>query len=202
MPKLYKDTCRVIFGNFFENVLGIFFGNLPWNFTISHVKIHHGLNGGMGDSFYEWDFNRSDFGCFMLYVHRIFLHMIGYSSIKFLRANNKHEAADTLQSGVYTYICVCIGILAVTRSVWFLFWMVIQPLMCMTYFLALLNIGFHGFIEFDEKGVIIPCVGSCTIVDGKGCMPYPYPYTKMYTNTHNNVHTHTHIHNHNPYPCH
>jgi len=36
----------------------------------------------------------------------------------------------------------------------------------MTYFLALLNYGFHGFIEFDENGVNIPCINSTTIIDG------------------------------------
>ena len=38
--------------------------------------------------------------------------------------------------------------------------------MCMTYFLALLNYGFHGFLEFDEDGKSIPCVDSTTIIEG------------------------------------
>jgi hypothetical protein len=166
MPRLYKEGLRSVVGNFFENGLGVFFGNVPWNFTISHVKIHHGLNGCMGDSFYEWDFDRSDFGFFMLYIHRVFLHMIGYSSIKFLKANNKIEAANTLQQGIITYLTVAMAILAITRSCSFLFWIFLEPLFCMTYFLALINIGFHGFIEFDSNGAAIPCINSCTIVNG------------------------------------
>ncbi len=39
--------------------------------------------------------------------------------------------------------------------------------MCMSYFLALINIGFHGFIEFDEQGNSIPMVNSSTIVEGE-----------------------------------
>lgn len=62
MPRLYKDNLRSVFGNFFENGLGVFFGNVPWNFTTSHCKVHHAVNGGMGDSFYEWDFVRCDAG--------------------------------------------------------------------------------------------------------------------------------------------
>jgi hypothetical protein len=167
MPRLYKDGFRSIFGNVFENGLGVFFGNVPWNFTTSHVKIHHAVNGSMGDTFYEWDFVRCDPLFFMLYVHRIFMHMIGYSSIKFLRANKKNDAANLLQQGVYTYIAVAVGILAITRSFSFLFWIYLQPLMCMTYFLALLNIGFHGFIEFTPQGDSIPCVNSTAIINGE-----------------------------------
>jgi len=37
----------------------------------------------------------------------------------------------------------------------------------MTYFLALINIGFHGFLEFDENGHHIPTVNSTTIIDGE-----------------------------------
>ena len=38
--------------------------------------------------------------------------------------------------------------------------------MCMSYFLALINIGFHGFIEFDKDGNNIPCVNSTCIIEG------------------------------------
>src|SRR3546814_13052301 len=36
----------------------------------------------------------------------------------------------------------------------------------MSYFLAFLNFAFHGFIEFDENGINIPCVNSTTIIEG------------------------------------
>lgn len=103
----------------------------------------------------------------MLYVSRILMHMSGYSSIRFMRANKKHEAADLLQTGVYTYVGVALAILALTRSFSFLFWMYLEPFMCMTYFLALINIGFHGFIEFDDDGRTIQCVDSTAIVLGE-----------------------------------
>ena len=32
--------------------------------------------------------------------------------------------------------------------------------------LAMLNYGFHGFLEFDEEGKSISCVDSTTIIDG------------------------------------
>ena len=56
--------------------------------------------------------------------------------------------------------------LAITRSPAFIFWIYLQPFICMTYFLALLNIGFHGFLEHDENGKRIGSVDSSTIIDG------------------------------------
>jgi hypothetical protein len=103
----------------------------------------------------------------MLYVHRIFLHMIGYSSIRYFQANNRIDKANLLLKGVYTWLAMGIGIFAFTRSFSFLFFIYLQPLFCMTYFLALINIGFHGFLEFDEQGNRIPAVDSTCIIDGE-----------------------------------
>jgi len=105
----------------------------------------------------------------MLYVHRVFLHMIGYSSICFLREQGQTGKfkAELLWKGVYCYIGTGIAILTITRSFTFLFWFYLEPLLCMTYFLALINIGFHGFVEFDEQGNSIPMVNSTTIVEGE-----------------------------------
>lgn len=164
--RMYKKELYWIIGNLFENGLGMFFGNIPWNFTTSHMKIHHTVNGGVGDTFYLWDIERNSLGDFMLYVHRVFLHMIGYSSIKYFLANGFTDRANLLKSGVKSYVGVIVAILLITRSPSFLFWFFIQPLFCMTYFLALINIGFHGFLEFDSSGKRIPFVDSSTIING------------------------------------
>ena len=164
---LYRPWVRNSVGNFFENVLGQFYGNVPWNFSTSHVRIHHGLNGGVGDTFYQWDLNRSSPADFMLYVSRIFLHMIGYSSLSYFKGHDQKEASDKLTRGIMRYVTTGVVVLLVTRSPSFVFWVYFQPLLCMSYFLALLNFGFHGFIEFDENGESIQCVNSTTIVDGE-----------------------------------
>lgn len=163
---MYKRWIRDYIGNFFENWFGQFYGNVPWNFSTSHVRIHHALDGGVGDTFYQWDLNRSSVTDFMLYVSRIFLHMIGYSSLCFFKGHNQKEASDKLTRGMTRYAVTGLLVLAVTRSVPFFFWVYLQPLFCMSYFLALLNFGFHGFIEFDAAGKSIPCVNATTIIDG------------------------------------
>ena len=163
---LYKKPLRGVIGNFFENWLGMFYGIVPYSFTTSHVSIHHRLDGGVGDTFYQWDLNRASVSDFMLYVSRIFQHMIGYSSTVFYAANGNKDHYSKMTLGMKSY-AVCLGVvLAITRSPNFVFWIILQPLLCMTYFLALLNFGFHGFIEFDETGKQIECVNATTIIDG------------------------------------
>ena len=162
---LYKRWIRDTFGHVFENVVGCLVGNVPWNFTTSHVFIHHRLDGGLGDTFYLWDLDRSSFRDFMLYIHRIALHMSGYSSLKFFSEHGHKGKYNLLKKGVVTYVVVGIVMLAITRSPSFVFWIYLQPFICMTYFLALLNIGFHGFIEY-ENGTSIDCVNSSVILNG------------------------------------
>lgn len=163
---LYKKWIRNNIGHFFENWLGMFFGNTPHNFTTSHVFIHHRLDGGPGDTFYEWDLDRTNLSEFMLYIYRISKHMVGYSSLKLFAFHDNKTQYKKLYRGVVTYWMLAGAILAVTRSFSFVFWIYLQPLMCMTYFLALLNYGFHGFVEFDEQGRSIACVDSTTIIEG------------------------------------
>lgn len=153
-------------GNIFENVIGPFYGNIPYLFTTSHVFVHHKLDGGIGDSFYLWDLDRTSLSQFMLYLWRVLLHTTGYSSIRFFACNNQQSKADLLTRGVLYYLGTAVAILAVTRSFSFLVWFYVQPLIAMTYFLALVNYGFHGFIDFDDKGKSIPCVNATCIVDG------------------------------------
>lgn len=163
----YQKWLRDIVGHFFENWLGVFWGNIPWNFTTSHVYIHHRLDGGMGDTFYEWDLDRSSMADFMLYISRIFMHIIGYSSLKYFYAQGQKAKAVQLETGMKVYWGVILAILAITRSPAFVFWVILEPLFCMNYFLALINMGYHGFIEFDQDGKHVDMVNSSAIVDGE-----------------------------------
>ncbi len=103
----------------------------------------------------------------MLYVHRILMHMTGVSSLKFLRSHQMKAKANQLQRGVITYWIASLAIILVTRSLRFFFWVILEPMLCMTFFLALINVGFHGFIENDDKGVGIPSVNATTIIKGE-----------------------------------
>ncbi len=177
--RLYRPWIRKTFGNFFENWLGLFYGNLPYNFSTSHNLLHHKLNAGKGDPFYMWDIDRSSFSDFMLYLHRTFAYMIGWSSLRTFRklgGRREAEAFRQLLKGVVLYWLVVptviVGALVAAGSTLpsafaFLFFIYLQPLFAMTFFIALLNVSFHGFLEFEEDGAHIPCINSTTIIEGQ-----------------------------------
>ena len=177
--RLYRPWMHRRIGNLFENRVGLFYGNVPHNFSTSHVLLHHRLNAGKGDSFYMWDIDRTKFGDLMLYHWRVFLYMTGWSSVAMFRRQREIPAMDKarhrLRRGMALYWlaapALILGLLLATGSSFasaalFLVLVYFQPLFAMSSFMTILNIGFHGFIEFDRNGRLIPCVCSTAIVDG------------------------------------
>ncbi len=178
--KLYQPWLGNRVGNFFENWLGVFYGTVPYIFSISHTLTHHRFNAGKGDPVYLWDIDRTRFGDLMLYQWRIFLYMTGISTLtEFSRESGVLPAVDrgrsTLRRGMAIYwICVPMSILAllialgssITSALLFLFFIYLQPLFAMSSFLSLISIGQHGFLEFDESAQLMKHVTSTTIIDG------------------------------------
>ncbi|GAB5363902.1 hypothetical protein AAMO2058_000923300 [Amorphochlora amoebiformis] len=164
---LYQPWIRSSVGNFFENWLGFFYGNVPHNFTTSHISIHHKLQAGKGDTFYQWDIDRTSWRDFMLYIYRISTHMVGFSSLYFFRKNQQTRAYEMLKKGMIYYWIVMPGVLYLTtRSPSFIFFIYLQPCCAMMYFLAFINIGLHAYIEFDHNGAHLPMVNSSAVIDG------------------------------------
>jgi len=178
--RMYRPWIRDHVGNFFENWGGLFYGGVPYNFSTSHNLLHHRLNAGKGDPFYMWDFDRTSFWGLMLYQWRIFIYMTGWSSLKEFRrqrdVKRMDEAYRTLRRGALTFWvatpAAILTLLLATGStpgsaLLFLFLIWFQPLCAMSFFLATLNVGFHGLIEFDENGRHIECVAGSTILEGQ-----------------------------------
>jgi len=42
-PSFYQPWIQKWIGNPFENIFGPFFGSVPWNFTTTHIYLHHAL---------------------------------------------------------------------------------------------------------------------------------------------------------------
>ena len=87
----------------------------------------------------------------MLYVWRVCLHTSGYSSIAYFQNQKQDIQYNLLMNGIIIYWLLALILLGVTKSFKFIFFIYIQPFLCMTFFLAVINIGFHGFLEFDEN---------------------------------------------------
>lgn len=178
--RMYRPWIGERIGNFFENWLGVFYGTVPYNFSTSHLLLHHRLDGGKGDTVYLWDLDRTKFGDLMLYQWRLFRYLSGISSLaEFRRERGVNPAIDrasaTLRRGMTIYwILAPAGILALLTAtgssagaaLLFLFLVYLQPLLAMSTFLAVINVGQHGFLEFDDEGRHVKHVTSGTILDG------------------------------------
>jgi len=179
---LYQPWIANSFGNFWENWMGMVYGIVHYNFSTAHVFLHHKLNAGKGDTFYQWDLDRSSWSDLMLYQYRILAYMTGWSSLSIFRelaiAGNKTAANnhDMLRKGMVLYWilfpAVCMWLLvgvagcSLLSSLRFMILIWLEPLTCMTYFLAFINFAFHGFLELDETGTHLACVNSVVITDG------------------------------------
>jgi hypothetical protein len=162
----YQSHIRRTIGNIYENWLGLFFGNVPHNFSTSHVMIHHRLNAGKGDTVYQWDMDRTSIRDQMLFQHRFMTYMSGFTNLKYFADRGMTAYYKQLLKGVVIFWVVTPMVeYAITRSLAFVFWIHIQPLICMAFFLAFINTGFHGFLHFDGD-TNVWCVNSSTIIDG------------------------------------
>jgi len=179
---LYQPWIANSFGNFWENWMGLVYGIVPYNFSTAHVFLHHKLNAGKGDTMYQWDLDRSSWSDLMLYQYRVLTYMTGWSSLKIFKdlsdAGNKTATKNycMLRKGCIVYWLVfpsvCMALLvgvagcSLVSSMRFMWLIWLEPLTCMTYFLAFINFAFHGFLELDETGTHLTCVNSTVITEG------------------------------------
>ena len=178
--RMYRSWIGNRVGNFFENWFGLLYGIVPYNFSTSHILLHHRLDNGKGDPVYCWDLDRTKAGDMMLYQWRFFRFMSGLSSlVEFGRERGSHPAVDParakLRRGMAIYWmglpAIILTVLMATGSsvasaLLFLFFIYLQPLFAMTSFLAAINVGQHGFLEFDDAGGHLKHVVATTIIDG------------------------------------
>ena len=178
--RMYRPWLGERVGNFFENWLGVFYGIVPHSFSTAHILTHHRFDSGKGDPVYLWDLDRTRLVDLMLYQWRFLLYMTGISSLtEFQRESGVHPALDRararLRRGMAIYwLYLPAGILAlliftgssVGAALLFLFLVYLQPLLAMSTFLSIINIGQHGFLEFDAAGRHVEHVTSTTIIDG------------------------------------
>jgi len=170
-PSFYKPWIRNTIGNMFENWIGLVYGNVPYNFSTTHISLHHRLNAGLGDTLYCWDIDRSSWPEYMLYLCRALLHMTGFSALwQFWHSTRKidreRQFPKLLRGVLYYWVVLPAIVLYLVPSPSYFFWVFLQPLFCMTFFLALVNMGFHVFIEKDENGQRTDCVESLLLIGG------------------------------------
>eukprot|EP00656_Telonema_subtile_P008993 TRINITY_DN14201_c0_g1_i1.p1 TRINITY_DN14201_c0_g1~~TRINITY_DN14201_c0_g1_i1.p1 ORF type:complete len:573 (-),score=126.09 TRINITY_DN14201_c0_g1_i1:274-1992(-) len=165
---LYRPWIKKTVGNFFENWIGVFYGSVPYNFTTTHISLHHRLDAGRGDTLYNWDIPRGCVPSLMLYLVRGVAHCSGFGgALQFAMSPRKRDnqvCFRKLAWGCFVFWVLTPAVLCSVFNASFFFWVVVQPLFCMTFFLSIINHGFHGYIAFDKNKDYIKSVTSTTMV--------------------------------------
>eukprot|EP00928_Gymnodinium_smaydae_P013501 TRINITY_DN14920_c0_g1_i4.p1 TRINITY_DN14920_c0_g1~~TRINITY_DN14920_c0_g1_i4.p1 ORF type:complete len:639 (-),score=123.46 TRINITY_DN14920_c0_g1_i4:454-2370(-) len=139
-----------------------FYGVVPWNYYIAHMKIHHRWHNDVDDVHTNLDLDRTNPLSFFLYVPRFTLYWTGVSPLALFYKRGEWKLIAKLLYGMVAYY----GVMA------FLFWW--NPIFCVVYwmfphmeacvFLCAISYLWHAFVEEKDPGN--QYVNSVTILDG------------------------------------
>lgn len=151
-----------IFSGFMEWWLGPFYGVVPNNFSVGHVKIHHRWHNDVDDISTNLDLDRTKFSSFVVYVIRFSAYWTGIGACCLFFKRGEYQLVLQQLAGMVAYY----GMTAV------LFWW--SPSFCLAYwffahcdaivFLAAIAYLWHAFVDEAEPGN--QYVNSMTILEG------------------------------------
>jgi len=142
--------------------VGPFYGVVPWNYYIAHMKIHHRWHNDVDDVHTNLDLERTNPLSFFLYVPRFTLYWTGLSPLALFIKRGEWSLIAKLLYGMVAYY----GVAAL------LFWW--SPVFCLVYWLfphmeacvllCAISYLWHAFVEESDPGN--QYVNSVTILDG------------------------------------
>lgn len=96
----------------------------------------------------------------MILLHRIALHQLGITPLIQMHRHGLHKQRNLFLRGLLKYFIIYPTILYYISnySISFLFWIYIQPHLCLVFISCWANLCFHSFIDYSEDGQPIECV--------------------------------------------
>jgi len=142
--------------------MGPFYGVVPWNYYIAHMKIHHRWHNDVDDVHTNLDLDRTDPRSFLLYAPRFALYWCGISPLCLFYARGEWALIAKLLQGMVAYY----GVTAVM-----LWW---NPIFCLLFWvfphfeanvgLCAISYLWHAFVEESDPGN--QYVNSVTVLNG------------------------------------
>jgi len=142
--------------------IGPFYGVVPWNYYIAHMKIHHRWHNDVDDVHTNLDLDRTNPLAFFLYVPRFTLYWTGLSPLALFIKRQEWWLIQKLLLGMGAYYGVTLLLLwwdPVFAVVYWLF-----PHMEACVLLCAISYLWHAFVEESDPGN--QYVNSVTIIDG------------------------------------
>lgn len=152
---------------FFNDVcqwwIGPFYGQVPGNYSVAHMKIHHRWHNDVDDVHTNLDLDRTKPLSFLIYVPRFTLYWTGLSPLALFIKRREWNLVAQIMYGMVTYY----GVTALL-----FFW---DPVFCICYWvfphfeaiilLCAISYLWHAFVEESDPGN--QYVNSVTILDGQ-----------------------------------
>jgi len=142
--------------------IGPFYGVVPNNYSIAHMKIHHRWHNDVDDVHTNLDLDRTLFGSFLIYVPRFTLYWTGLSPLALLIKRSEWGLVRTLLIGMVAYYGL--GVLLWCWSPSFCLCYYIYPHAEACVFLCAISYLWHAFVEESDPGN--QYVNSVTVLEG------------------------------------
>jgi len=142
--------------------IGPFYGVVPWNYHVAHMKIHHRWHNDVDDVHTNLDLDRTNPLSFFLYTPRFTLYWTGLSPIALFVKRKEWFLLQQLLAGQVAYYGVTALLFRWNPTFCFIYWIFPHIEACVI--LCGISYMWHAFVEVDDPGN--QYVNSVTILDG------------------------------------
>jgi Fatty acid desaturase len=134
-----------IFGRYFENFLGYFYGNIPELGRTAHVCLHHRENAGFDDTRKTMGYDRTSRIDFLWYVADNIWTVLGLAPYVYFRARADEKNRRRMLRGMACYYAYFAAIFLYDWRIGIFF--VLVPMLCMNFINAITAWVQHAFSD-------------------------------------------------------
>lgn len=161
----FKGPLELLNYKMIQFISGVLYGTLPYQYMISHNKIHHRYHNNLKDVHTNFDLDRTKFKSFLQFEPRFFLYWISVTPlIEF--CSRKHVETKYILSllGGIVYWGLWVYLNYRFVGFWFALTYCVYPLFEATAFLGAIAYLWHAFADADDPSN--PQIVSFTILNG------------------------------------
>jgi fatty acid desaturase len=141
----FAGTCDKIFGRYFENFLGYFYGNVPELGRTAHVCLHHRENAGFDDTRKTMGYDRTSRIDFLWYVADNIWTVLGIAPYAYFRARGDEKNRRRMLRGMLGYYAYFTAVFVYDWRIGIFF--VLVPMLCMNFINAITAWVQHAFCD-------------------------------------------------------
>lgn len=141
----FAGTYDKIFGRYFENFLGYFYGNVPELGRTAHVCLHHRENAGFDDTRKTMGYDRTSRIDFLWYVADNIWTVLGVAPYAYFRARGDEKNRRRMLRGMLCYYAYFAAVFVYHWRIGIFF--VLVPMLCMNFINAITAWVQHAFCD-------------------------------------------------------